>query len=131
MRTLRIFTRLIVVVCAGAIALQSYTLWRETRIEGYTFTRYYDQARAQQQRDAKEESLADLFEGTGLEDNTGAMEEIPNRFMLGLLPAGAGRDAVSLLTLAGPALLVMLFAAMGIVGEVFRKDPRTACGPGS
>lgn len=131
MRTLRIFTRLIVVVCAGAIALQSYTLWRETRIEGYTFTRYYDQARAQQQRDAKEESLADLFEGTGLEDNTGAMEEIPNRFMLGLLPAGAGRDAVSLLTLAGPALLVMLFAAMGIVGEVFRKAPRTASDPGS
>lgn len=131
MRTLRIFTRLIVVVCAGAIALQSYTLWRETRIEGYTFTRYYDQARALQQREAKQDGLADLFEGTGLEDNTGAMEEIPNRFMLGLLPAGAGRDAVSLLTLAGPALLVALFASLGIVGEVFRKDPAKARAPRS
>ena len=119
MRTVRILARLVVIACACAIALQAHTLWRETRIDNYTFTRYYDPARdSRSPADPLAGGLSDLFADTGLEDNTGRMEEIPNRFMLGLLPAGPGRDAISVLTLAGPALLIALLALAGVAREI-------------
>lgn len=110
-------------LCAGlAVVAQALALWRETRIENHTFTRYYDPAREQPDAGG---SLADLFEGTGLEDSAGAMETIPNRFMLGLLPAGPGREAISVLTLAGPGALTALLA-LGGIGVNLRRSSRSA-----
>jgi hypothetical protein len=125
MRLVRVLSRVVVIACAGAIALQAVTLWRETRIENLTFTRYYDPARDGASSREPGGGLSDLFAGTGLEDNTGTMETIPNRFMLGLLPAGPGRDAISVLTLAGPAALIALLALAGLAREALAGKKKT------
>lgn len=109
--------------CALALCVQTVMLWHATRIEHMTFTRYHDPDRAAREAEASEESLADLFEGTGIEDNTGALETVPNRFMLGLLPGGSGKHAISVLTLAGPAGLIALVSLVGLLASLRRSSP--------
>ncbi len=113
----------IVLVCGLSICAQAVVLWRATRIEGFTFTRYHDEERAAREAGSDSDSLADLFADTGIEDNTGAVERVPNRFMLGLLPGGSDKHAVSVLTLAGPGALVSLIAVVGLLGSFRRSSP--------
>lgn len=122
-RVLRATAWAILLVCGLSICAQSIVLWRATRIDGYTFTRYHDEQRARRDAEAQGESLADLFAETGLEDNTGAIGDIPNRFMLGLLPGGSGKHAISVLTLAGPGVLVSVIAMAGLLVSVRRSSP--------
>lgn len=122
-RAVRALSWAIVLVCGLSVCAQAIMLWRATRIEGYTFTRYHDEERARLDAEAQGESLADLFAETGLEDNTGAIEDIPNRFMLGLLPGGSGRHAISVLTLAGPGALVSVIALLGLLTSLRRSSP--------
>ncbi len=114
----------IVLLCGLAVCAQAVVLWRATRIEGFTFTRYHDEQRAarEEEREAGD-GLADLFAETGLEDNTGAIETVPNRFMLGLLPGGSDKHAISVLTLAGPGAVVAFIAFVGLVGSFRRSSP--------
>jgi hypothetical protein len=113
----------IVLLCGLAVCAQAVMLWHATRIEGFTFTRYHDEERAAREDDSAGAALADLFEGTGIEDNTGAVEAVPNRFMLGLLPGGSDKHAISVLTLAGPGALVSLIAFVGLLGSFRRSSP--------
>jgi hypothetical protein len=126
MRLGRVFraTAWAIVLATGlSVCAQAIVLWRATRIEGYTFTRYHDEERALLDAQAQGESLADLFAETGLEDNTGAIEDIPNRFMLGLLPGGSGKHAISVLTLAGPGALISVIALFGLLASFRRSSP--------
>lgn len=122
-RAVRATAWVIVLLCGVAVCAQAVVLWRATRLDGYTFTRYFDEDRAAREAEASEESLADLFAETGLEDNTGPIESIPNRFMLGVLPGGPGRDAISVLTLAGPGAIVSVIAFVGLLASLRRSSP--------
>ena len=113
----------IVLICGLSVCAQAIVLWRETRIEGFTFTRYHDAERAAREASAEGESLADLFADTGIEDHTGAVTTVPNQFMLGLLPGGSDKHAISVLTVAGPGALVSLIAAVGLVASFKRSSP--------
>lgn len=121
----------LVLLCGLSICAQAVVLWRATRIEGYAFTRYYDETRARRERDDAGASVADLFAETGLEDKTGALETTPNRFMLGLLPGGGGRHAVSVLTLAGPGALASVVALLGLASTLRRSSPSAGRGADS
>jgi hypothetical protein len=48
--------------------------------------------------------MEDLFADTGVE----ALPEVENRFALGLAPSGPGKHAVSVVTIAGPALVIAI-----------------------
>jgi hypothetical protein len=113
----------IVLVSGLAVCAQAVVLWRATRIEGFTFTRYHDEDRAARENERAGDDLSDLFAETGLEDNTGAVEAVPNRFMLGLLPGGSDKHAISVLTLAGPGALVSVIALVGLLGSFRRSSP--------
>lgn len=101
--------RLVVVLGALLVIAQSLILWHATGRAG--FTRYFDEAR-EAERAQREPSLADLFEGTGLHDERGVLEDLPNRFALGLLPSGPDHHAVSVFTLVAPATLALLAALL-------------------
>lgn len=92
-------TRLILLAVCATVIAQSLLLWAVTGRAG--FTRYYDPARDIDR--SVNPSLSDLFEGTGIEDETGAMPEVPNEFRLGLMPSGFDKHIISVFTLAGPA----------------------------
>ncbi len=99
------------IALGAAVAAQALVLWNATGRAAWT--RYYDADRAA--REAEQESLADLFEGTGIHDAHGELEEIPNRFALGMLPSGADRHVVSVLTIGGPGALMMVGGVVGLV----------------
>ena len=94
--------------CVAVIA-QSFVLWAATGYAG--FTRYKDPTRIE--KPASASSLSDLFAGTGLEDDTGAMPQLLNEFRLGLLPSGFDKHIVSVFTLAGPAGIAGLLLIAG------------------
>ena len=103
-------TRVILVMACAAVIAESFVLWAATGRAG--FTRYRDPARIE--RTSDEPSMSELFAGTGLEDETGAMPEVPNEFRLGLLPSGFDKHIVSVFTLAGPAgvgVIILLWGA--------------------
>lgn len=122
-RTIKAVGWAVVLLCSLAVCAQAVALWRATRIENMTFTRYFDPARAEREASDQGEGLADLFADTGLEDNTGAIETVPNRFMLGLLPAGPGRHAISVLTLAGPGAVIAAISVVGLLSSFRRSSP--------
>jgi len=124
-RIAAVFAWLIVLACGLAVCAQAVALWRATRIEGLTFTRYHDPAR-DADAPAAGDSLADFLAETGLEDETGSIEAAPNRFMLGLLPGGPGKHAISVLTLAGPGAVVSLVALGGLALAFRRSSTRAA-----
>lgn len=113
---LRWIARLVIVMCCLAVMAEAAVLWRATGAEGYT--KYPKPAEAQSAETSDEDAgLSELFADTGLEDAHGELEELPNKFALGLAPSGADKHIVSLLTLAGPAgvaaLLTLLLPAFG------------------
>lgn len=104
---IRAIFRLLAVACCLAVAALAFLLWDATGRAGYT--RYPDPARAASDKKAAEQSLGDLFEGSGLNEGSGRLATIPNDFALGLAPSGPGKHAVSLATIAGPALAAGLY----------------------
>ena len=103
--------RLLILLACAAVALQTVVLWSATGRAA--FTRHFDEGRAQREAGAPGESLADLFEGTGLNDDAGEIETTPNRFALGLLPstypwAVWDKHFASVATIAGPAAFIAL-----------------------
>lgn len=119
--------RWVVIIACFATAAEAYLLWSATGRAG--FTRYHDAARAQREALARERSVGELFEGTGLEDKTGPMERVENKFALGLLPSGGGAHLVSLVTLAGPALLAGVLALVQPLLVKRKTAHRAAPGP--
>lgn len=100
---MRLLARLLLAAVVAAPAVLAFLLWDATGRAGWT--RYRDADRAEREAAAAEESLADLFEDTGVNDELGALDTVPNEFALGMLPSGGGRHLVSLATIAVPSLL--------------------------
>ena len=89
----------------------------------YALSLCHDPARAEREAEAAEGSLEDLFADTGIE----SLPELENRFQLGLAPSGTGKHAVSVLTIAGPAMLI----AVGTLGSLTLLLRRPAEQPAS
>jgi hypothetical protein len=106
-----------ILICLAMVAVQAVWLWAST---GHAvLTRYHDPLREKNEAGG---GLAALFEGTGLEDETGPLETVPNRFTLGMLPSGTDKHIISVLTLSAPLLF-----AVGLLGcdwYVQRRRPR-------
>lgn len=103
MATLSLIARTAALACCALIAWQAALLWDGTGRAG--FTRFHDP-----QRDGGSGVAADLFAGTGLEDETGELEQTPNSTALGALPSAypwqlTDRHFVSMATLVVPAAL--------------------------
>jgi hypothetical protein len=111
-------TRLIIGLLCLLVAGQAFLLWSATGKA--VFTRYHNPDR-DQAATTPSDSARDLFEQTGLEDDTGPIQELPNRFMLGLFPSGPDRHFVSLATLTAPLLLALAILWLGPV--VSRRKP--------
>lgn len=112
--------RLIIVLCSLAVAAQALWLWQATG--GAAFTRYHDPTR--ETATGAGDSLADLFADTGIEEDTGPLEQVPNRFTFGLLPAGADRHLLSVATVVLPSAVTLLLALVAR-----RPKPRPAPPP--
>ncbi|MBL0921095.1 MAG: hypothetical protein IBJ10_03085 [Phycisphaerales bacterium] len=118
------FIRLLALALGVGIAAQSVMLWNATGRAAWT--RFYDAERAAEEAAAAGGSLADLFEGTGIHDDAGgAPEALPNGFALGLLPSGPDHHAISVLTLAGPGALIVLWSFGGLLFG--RRKARACC----
>ena len=113
--------RLIGAALCAAILLQALWLWSETGRAG--FTKYHDPARPSESAQSAD-PLDDILAQSGIEDDTGPMTVRPNRFQLGLLPGGADRHALSVLTVGGPAVVVGLWLLAGAILPT-RKQPNT------
>ena len=94
--------RLLTFVLALGIGAQAAVLWNATGRHVFT-------ADSRATHDAVP-SLAELFGDTGLEDATGPMPEPAPGSRLGLLPSSPDHRAVSVLTVAGPAAIIALYA---------------------
>lgn len=112
---MRRFFSLVALLCSLVVIGLSLALWNATGRAG--FTRYFDAARAASDAQAARGSMADLFEGTGVTQGSKPMESAPNGFALGLAPGGMPTDKrfVSVLTLAGPALLAGLISLCSLL----------------
>jgi len=99
--------RILVLLLALVIAGQAVVLWIATGKAG--FTRFRD---PEQAPTGASDPLDDILADAGLEDDTGPMPHRENAFALGLLPAGADAHAVSVLTIAGPALACAALACI-------------------
>lgn len=107
--------RVVVVVCGAIVVVQAVALWAATG-RG-VFTIHFDPARDARERAAATEGVAALFDDTGLQDEAGKLETMPNAFRFGLLPSAYpwrlwDRDLPSVLTVGGPALLCSLVALL-------------------
>ena len=121
MRSLKILWRLIVLGCCAVVIAMTLLLWSATGRAGYT--RYHDAERAERDAQAAQGSIADLFADTGIE----ALPEVENRFMLGLAPSGPGKHSVSVITIAGPAMLVGLGSLASLI-LLLRKSSGSGAG---
>lgn len=95
-----------VVLLCLVIAAQAVVLWSVTGRAGFTRYRHPEAPGAS----GADSDLAALLSESGLEDRTGPMPTRDNAFAFGLLPAGADAHALSVATIAGPALLGALLA---------------------
>lgn len=123
MLKLSLVARIVAFGCCALVAWQAFLLWSATGRAG--FTRYHDAARAAEE--AASGGVADLFEGTGLEDETGSLEEVPNDTALGALPGAYpwmvhDRHFVSLATLGVPAALA---GALILIEPALRRGGRS------
>lgn len=89
--------RILIVSCLALVAAQVVVLWRATG-QGI-LTRYFDPNRAALERASRD--IAAIFD----DDSDRFLDDAPNRFRLGLLPAGEDEHAVSVVTLLTPLLL--------------------------
>jgi len=115
MRALNILWRLIVIVCCALIVSLTLMLWDATGRAGYT--RFHDPERAQREAEARSESLEDLFADTGIE----TLPAMENRTRLGLAPSGFDAHLASVITIAGPAMVIGLGAGASLVLLLMRR----------
>ena len=111
--TVRLLALICFLVCLGL----SLSLWRATGAS--LFTQLPSASLATMQTPS---GADDLFEGLGMNDKAGAPAAVDNSFRFGLLPAGPGHvfaDSASVLTIAGPTLLLFLASLRGS-----RRNPR-------
>ncbi len=95
--------RNIILTLCGFVILASLAAYLATGAAA--FTRYPSEEIEQSN---EQDDLAALFdEETGLSDEHGELKGVENRFTLGLLPSGPGRDGLSVATTAGPALAII------------------------
>ena len=87
------------IACLGLVVVQVAVLWSETG--GGVLTRYFDPQRAVMERVSRD------IAAFGRDDDE-FWEKDPNRFRLGLLPAGTDKHVVSVLTLVTPLLVAMV-----------------------
>lgn len=95
--------RLVVLGC-GVVVLAAAGLWAATGAN--VWTRFPSAGIAEAQAEPEGGGLDDLFADAGLNDDHGELEEIDNEFRFGLLPSGAGREALSVASVGGAALAV-------------------------
>jgi len=103
---MRKLVRLMAVVCFALALSVTLCLWHATG--GGLFTQLPSEALAKMQ---EPKGSDDAFAGLGMNDLSGAPTKVDNSFRFGLLPAGPGHgfaDSASVLTLAGPALLLLI-----------------------
>jgi hypothetical protein len=98
---MRTIARLFALACVAAILTPAFMLWDATGRR--TFTKMPSPGYAELQK--QEGSLSGLF---GEEPK--AQPPIDNEFRLGLLPSGWGGEAMSVVSVGGPAILVGLLA---------------------
>lgn len=116
----------VVFVSSIIVVWLTMSLWVATGRAWYT--QYFDSARAQREA-ATTTGLADLFAGTAPEESSALhIQGVPNRFALGLFPSAYpweiwSPDAVSALTIAGPAGLVALLQLFGPRRRLASKKP--------
>ena len=104
---MRLLVRVVAILCFAAVLAQALLLRQQTR--GGLFTQLPSASLAQMEQPKPAE---DAFSGLGINDLAGDPVKVDNEFRLGLLPAGAGNnfaDSASVLTFAGPALLLAVF----------------------
>lgn len=94
-------------IIGQAVWLCRATGWR-------VFTRFPDARLAEMN---EHQAINDLFYDPVLDGDKPKAEPIANHFTFGWLPAGSGPDAISVLTIGGPAFLI------GLISLVTR--PRT------
>jgi hypothetical protein len=100
------FRRGLMVVLGLAVAGQA--AWLCLATGGRALTRF---ASAEVAMGSNPGDLSSLFEGTGLNEKAGEMGAVRNEFTFGWLPSPTlGPEALSVLTVGGPGLLVALLA---------------------
>lgn len=107
MQKLRMLWRVVVFGCAMMVIAMTLMLWSATGSAGYT--KFHDAERAERDAQAAQQgSFEDLFADAGAEIE--AMPEVKNLFALGLAPSTKKIDKhlVSVVTIAGPALVIAL-----------------------
>jgi len=105
--------RVVVWGLSVALTVGAVVAWAATGARAWT---RYPSENIESVQSGSEEGLGDLFAETGLEDESGALEEIDNAYRFGLLPSGPGRGAVSVAGVAGVCAL-----ASGVVWWVGRR----------
>jgi hypothetical protein len=98
---MRTIARLFALVLVAAILVPTFMLWDGTGRKGFTALPNANFEQLQKQ----EGSLSGLFGGAAPEQ-----APIDNSFRFGLFPAGMGPEAMSVTTVAGPAILLGLLA---------------------
>lgn len=105
--------RILIVSCLALVAAQVVVLWRATGQS--VLTRYFDPNRAALERASRD--IAAIFD----DDSDRFLDDAPNRFGLGLLPAGEDEHAVSLVTLLTPLLLAAVLMLSDWRAEVTNR----------
>ena len=101
-------TRLIVLVCSIVIVVQAFALCAAT---GWRALTRFPQEEIRQSSEST--GLDTLFSGTGLNDGKPPAPRLASQFTFGLLPTPAlTPEAVSVTTVAGPAILMGLIALL-------------------
>lgn len=99
-------TRNVIVTICGFALLSSLAAYAATGAA--FFTRFPSDEIGEANKSA---GLGDLFgEETGLSEELGELEAMENRFTMGLLPSGPGRDSLSVMTVGGAAAAIALAA---------------------
>jgi len=108
---------LVAVVLTGGAVLG----WGITGFEGYT--KYPSEEVAQSGASGE---MDDLFAETGINEELGETEQLENKFALGLLPSGPGRDSLSVAVIA--ALSAGIIVAAFLLDWRMRKKESAGSG---
>jgi hypothetical protein len=97
--------RAAIVLCSVIVVAQAFALWGQTGRAG--LTRFHDPERAARDRQTIANNA--ILDGPGAVPAE-PVAESPNTFALGLLPFGLNRHALSVASLAAPAVLAAIVA---------------------
>lgn len=111
---MRTLGRILIVAMALLVLFETYALHVATGSR--TFTRYPDPELEASQ--SQPDPVAMLFYDPSVDERPPGIPPMDNSFGLGLLPAGAGKFLISVLTISLPTL------ALGGVGLLFSRRPR-------